>query len=129
MESQFKDEPFNDEKCWALLESTLTHPTLRFIAYDSEFRGFILMQMTEHYFSDVKKASDFALFIVPEARGGSLVVRLIDAATEWSRENGAKDITIYHNTGINTDKAPQLFNKLGFDMDGYIFKKDIQCAA
>lgn len=124
-ESQFKDEPFNVDKCWALLSSTLDNPTRRFIAYDDKFRGFVLMGINEHYFSDVKKAADFCLYIVPEHRGGSLVVRLIDAASEWATANGAKDITIQHNTGIKTESAPRLFNKLGFDLDGYIFTKGI----
>lgn len=125
-ESQFRDEPFNQGKCIALLESTITNPERRFIAFDSEYRGFILMGINEHFFSDVKIAADFSLFIVPEARGGSLVVRLIDAATEWATANGAKDITIRHNTGIKTESALRLFKKLGFDLDGYIFTKEIE---
>lgn len=124
-ESQFRDEPFDQEKVWNLFGSTISNPTRRFIAYDSEFRGFILMGINEQYFTNVKHAADFCLFIVPEHRGGSLVIRLIDEATKWAQENGAKDITIRHNTGIKTDSAPRLFNKLGFDLDGYIFKKEI----
>lgn len=124
-ESQFNAEDFDDVKCWALLESTLTHPTKRFIAFDAEYRGFILMGINDHYFSNVKHAEDFCLFIVPEFRGGSLVVRLLNAAEKWAKENGARDITIHHNTGINTAKAPTLFNKLGYDMGGYIFTKDL----
>lgn len=124
-ESQFRDEPFDQQKVWDLFGTTISNPTRRFIAYDDAFRGFILMGINEQYFTDVKHAADFCLFIVPEHRGGSLVVRLIDAATEWATANGAKDITIRHNTGIKTEGAPRLFNKLGFDLDGYIFKKEI----
>jgi GNAT superfamily N-acetyltransferase len=125
-ESQFAHEPFNAEKCWGLLDSTVTHPTRRFIAYDSEFKGFIIMGINEHFFSSAKKAEDFCLYIDPEFRGGRLVLRLLEAAEKWCKENGAIDMTINHNTGINTERAPQLFNKLGFDMKGYIFTKELE---
>ena len=125
-ESQFADEPFNADKCWALLDSTVIHPDRRFIAYDSEFKGFIIMGINEHFFSPVKKAEDFCLYIAPEHRGGRLVLKLLDAAKKWCKDNGAIDMTIYHNTGINMERAPELFNKLGFDMKGYIFTKELE---
>jgi GNAT superfamily N-acetyltransferase len=124
-ESRFKDEPFDDEKCWAVLDSTVRHPDKRFIAYDSEFRGFIIMSMNEEFFNHVKWAADLSLYVAPEFRGSSLVIRLLDSAEKWAKENGARDITIFHNTGIDTDKAPKLFNKLGFHMKGYIFAKEL----
>ena len=128
-ESKFKSEPYDELKCWGLLESTVVRPDKRFIAYNEDFTGFIIVGIQESYFSEVKHAVDYGLFIVPEARGGSLVVRLVNEATKWAFLQGAKDLTIFHNTGIQTDKAPKLFNKLGFDMNGYIFTKDLQTCA
>lgn len=127
-ESQFKDEPFCPEKCWALMESTLSHPLQRFMAFDSEYHGFIVMGISEHWFSTAKKASDFCLYVDPEYRGNKLVIRLLDAAYKWATEVGADDMTIFHNTGINMETAPRLFNKLGFETKGYIFTKEIACA-
>lgn len=124
-ESHFSDEPYDNERCWAVLDSTVRFPTKRFIAYDDQFRGFIIMGINEHYFSGAKRSEDFALYIAPEHRGGSLVLRLVHAAEDWSRANGAASMTIYHNTGIQTDKAPQLFEKLGYNLDGYIFTKEL----
>lgn len=124
-ETCFANEGYDRDRVWSLLEATVTVPDKRFIAYDSELRGFIIMGISEHYFSGVKKAADFCLYIKPEHRGGSLVVRLLQAAQNWAYANGAKDITIYHSTGINTEKAPRLFNKLGFNMEGYIFTKGL----
>lgn len=125
-ESRFNKQPFDKQRCWAILESTIKMSDRSFIAFDSEYRGFILMAITEEFFSGQKWSADRSLYITPEHRGGSLVVRLIDAAYNWSKENGAAEMTIFHNTGIDTDKAPKLFNKLGFDMKGYIFVKEIQ---
>lgn len=125
-ESQFKDEPFNAEKCWTLLDSTLRYPDQRFIAYDDQFRGFIIMGINEHFFSPVKKAEDFCLYIDPEHRGGSLAPRLIQAAEEWATSKGAIDMTIYHNTGINMEKAQGFFNRSGYETKGYIFTKELK---
>jgi GNAT superfamily N-acetyltransferase len=124
-ESRFKEQPFNYDRCWNVLERTVLQPERDFIAFDSEYRGFILMTMTEEFFSGTKWAGDRSLYIAPEHRGGSLVVRLIDAAQDWAKQNGAEEMTIFHNTGINTEQAPKLFGKLGFDMKGYIFVKEI----
>lgn len=125
-ESHFNHEPFNPERCWQILDGTLSHPEKLFIAYDDQFRGFVLMTMNEHYFSGIKRASDLALYIDPKHRGGFLVVRLLKEVNKWAKGNGAQDVTIFHNTGIDTEKAPQLFKKLGFDMKGYIFTKEIK---
>ena len=124
-ESRFSDELFDDQRCWSILDGTINNPEKLFIAYDSEYRGFILMVMNQEFFSGKKWAADLSLYVKPECRGGSLVVRLLDAAYKWAKEHGARDVTIFHNTGIDTDKAPQLFGKLGFNMKGYIFVKEI----
>jgi GNAT superfamily N-acetyltransferase len=125
-ESRFAHQPYDELRCWQALDNTLASPDRHFIAFDSEYRGFILMTMTQEFFSGTKWSGDRCLYIAPEYRGGSLVVRLLNAAYNWSKENGAEEMVILHNTGINTDKAPKLFNKLGFDMKGYIFVKEIQ---
>jgi GNAT superfamily N-acetyltransferase len=125
-ESHFNDEPYEVDRVWQILEHTVKSPKKMFAAIDEQHRGFILMTCNDHYFSGIKRTSDLALYIKPEHRGGMLVVRLLEAAKQWSKEIGAKDMTIFHNTGIATDKAPQLFKKLGFDMKGYIFTQEIQ---
>lgn len=124
-ESHFAHLPFSPEKCWSLLESTLTNRDKRFIAFDSEYKGFIIMQITEHFFTNAKMASDFCLYIAPEHRGGTLFLRLIREAAKWAVANGAQEFTIYHNTGIKTEAAPRLFEKIGMNMAGYIFTQGL----
>lgn len=128
-ESRFNMEPYDEQRVWNLLENTLKRPTKFFIAFnviEEKITGFIIMGISEHYFSGQLLASDYCVYIAPQHRGGRQIVRLLDSAEEWCKMNGAKSMTIYHNTGINTDKSPTLFNKLGFDMKGYIFSKEIE---
>ena len=124
-ESRFRTSPFNDDKVLHLFGLTLKYPDRVFIAYDSEFKGFILMSIQEDYFSDTKYAADFCLYIKPEYRGGLLVKRLVGEAEKWALNNGAYEVRLGHTTGIKTDTAPRLFDKLGYEPTGYLFKKEL----
>lgn len=124
-ESRFKNEPYDMQKCWRVLDATLLYPHRYFVAYDSEFKGFILINIGTEFFNDVKRATDLALYVKPEFRGTSLFVKLILAAEKWAKENDAVELTIKHNTGIELDKATGSFTKLGFDTAGRIFSKEL----
>lgn len=128
-ESHFSDQPYDVERCKSILEATLKSPDKAFIAFDEDFRGFIIMGMNHHYFSGFKYTADLALYIVPEYRNGLLAPRLIKAAEEWSKEHGAIEMTIFHHTGINTESAQPFFNRLGYKTKGYIFTKEFEPCA
>lgn len=124
-EGRFRDHTYDPEGVWRILDATVRVPSKFFVAYDSEFRGLALMGISQHYFSTYKWATDFAFFVAPEHRGGTLAVRLLREAEKWAKENGASEITILHNTGINTDKAGRFFNGVGYETKGHIFTKDL----
>lgn len=124
-ESQFKDEPFDPQRIWTLLDGSLKFPDRLFIAYDDQMRGFIGVAKQEHFFSGVPKVYDLGFYVSPECRGTSLGVRLLTKAEEWATKIGAKDLTIFHNTGIDLESAPRLFTRLGYNLDGYIFTKEL----
>ena len=125
-ESRYRESPFIDEKVLHLFGLTLKYPSKFFIAYDSDFKGFILMSIQEDYFSDTRYAADFCIYIKPENRGGLLFKHLVNAAEKWAKECGAYEVRLGHTTGIKTDTAPRLFGKLGYDPTGYLFKKEIE---
>lgn len=124
-ESRYSGEKFDLVKVTRLFQATVDSPSKVFVAWDDEYRGFILMGIYENYFSDSKIASDFCLYIKPEHRGGLLVKRLVDKAVEWAKNNGANEIRLAHTTGIKSDTAVRLYNKLDFDLVGHIFKKEL----
>lgn len=124
-ETRFHNEEFNKERVWALFQKIDAYPSHFFIAYDDEFRGVIMMARSENYWSGEVTAQDMCFFVTPEARGTTIAVRLEKAAREWAKEIGATEMVIYHNTGIDTDNAPDLFNRLGYARQGYIFSREI----
>jgi hypothetical protein len=125
-ESKFKDTPFSEQNCWKVLEATQTNQFKFFLAYDDEFRGFIIMQATTHYFNNNVWTADLAFYVKPEFRGTTTVgLELLQEAEKWSKAIGAQEMTIFHNTGINTDKSEKFFNRNGFSTAGYIFTKEL----
>lgn len=125
MESRFKHEEYNPERVWSLLQKIQTYPSHYFIAYDDQFRGLIAMVRMENYWSGETTAQDLAFYVSPEARGTPIAVRLERAAREWAQQIGATEMIIYHNTGIESDNAPALFSRLGYNKQGYIFSREI----
>lgn len=124
-ESRFRNHKYDPVGVEQILACTIRSPDKFFIAYDDQFRGLILMGIREHYFSDYKIAGDFAFFVKPEYRGSTLAVRLLREAERWAKENGANEMTILHNTGINTDQASRFFNGIGYETQGHIFSKEL----
>lgn len=125
-EGRFQDHTYNPDGVWRILNATVRFPDRFFCAYDEKFRGLALMGISEHYFSTYKWATDFAFFVVPEHRGSTLAIRLLKEAEKWAKENGASEITILHNTGINTDTAGKFFNGFGYETKGHIFTKELK---
>lgn len=126
-ESKYRATPYNEDRCWAVLNATQNNDKF-FIAYDDKFRGFLILQATAHYFSGELWTADLAFYVAPEFRGTSLGVKLLKAGEEWSKKIGATEMTIFHNTGIRIDKSESFFNRIGYTTAGYIFTKDLICA-
>lgn len=124
-ESRFREHTYNPVGVEQILAATVKAPDKFFIAYDDQFRGLILMGIREHYFSTYKQAGDFAFFVKAEHRGSTLAVRLLQEAEKWAKEQGAHDMTILHNTGINMDQASRFFNRIGYGTQGQIFSKEL----
>ncbi len=123
-ESKYKNTPYNEDRCWKLVWNTQQNPDF-FLAYDEDFRGFIVVQKTTHYFSGEIWVADLAFYVKPEFRGSNVASELVQAAEKWAKGVGAKEFTIFHNTGINIEKAQRFFHHQGFQTAGYIFTKEL----
>lgn len=71
------------------------------------------------WFGNDSIATDLALFIAPEHRGGMLVVKLVKAFAQWARLAGAKQIRPGVTTG--SEQAVALYERLGFQRCGATF--------
>jgi GNAT superfamily N-acetyltransferase len=80
--------------------------------------GFMAGLVAEHWITDAVTASDFALYVEPEARGGPTAVRLVRAFEDRARQWGATDLTPGVSAGINNPLAVKLYERLGYTQRG-----------
>ena len=50
-------------------------------------------------------------------------IRLIKAATEWAKEQGAKEFCPASSVAIASDKVEKLYKFMKFEQVGHLFKK------
>lgn len=117
----FMDFTIDQNKLVMIGEYTITHPETYYGAVSTNDRGvivgFILGFCTEHYFTTEKIASDMAVYVLPEFRGGSHVARLIKGFANWAKSQGAKSVSLGISTGNDVERIAQLYEALGFKRD------------
>jgi len=123
-ESQYSKQPFNAERIWSILDATLQRPDTFFIAFDDQYRGLILLQMSSEFFSGEKWAGDLAFYVASGARKSGLGDELLAEGIKWAKANGALEFTIIHNAGIGGD-ATDYYEKRGFNLTGKVYSKSL----
>lgn len=123
-ESAFSRRNFNPEKFAKVLES----PDVYFAFYRNdkhEIIGGFMGAVTYSFFGDDVIASDFALYIEPEHRGGMGAVRLVRDFESWAIGLGAKEIYIGQSTGVEPERTVQFYERLGYQKVGYTTRKEV----
>lgn len=75
-----------------------------------------------HWASDDLVATDLALFVARDARGGMVPARLIKAYTAWASKRGAVLIQAGVTTGINTETTAALYERMGLKRCGALLE-------
>ena len=88
---------------------------------DGGIVGALIGYLAEHYFGNNLAAYGLALFIDPEHRNGMVGPRLIKQYVEQAQVNGAAEIVFANTTGYEKERVGRLFERLGFNHDGYVF--------
>jgi GNAT superfamily N-acetyltransferase len=86
--------------------------------------GMVLGMVTEHFFGHDLMATDLAVYVHPDHRGGTLVVRLIKKFEAWAFSMGAKVISMGVSTEVEADRTGQLYKRLGYRMTGCLAVKE-----
>lgn len=120
-ESQFRNTPYNVEGVLRIIQAPQMYPDKLFIAFDDEYRGVIILQMSTEFFSGRKWAGDQVFYVDPAYRKTGLSKDLLDVGKKWAHDNGAQDLVIVHNAGIDLDKADEYYLKQGFEVSGKLY--------
>lgn len=122
-ESRYRVLPYAPNKVFGLLANMIEKDTGLLIVAErnGEIIGGFMGLVVEHWFSNSLIATDFALFIHPDHRGGMTAARLLKRFVAWSRERGAELITAGITTGVNADASTRLYQSIGFEPVGIAF--------
>lgn len=119
-ESRFRIYPYDRDRLLAAGRNALAkrNPGVIIAERDGELVGMAVVMLGEYFFSPTKTATVQLFYVVPEARGGRAVIKLLHALRHWSHQTGAQDLHINVTSGIDLRNTDRIFRKLGFKHTG-----------
>lgn len=94
---------------------------------DERIIGVMGGSLVQPAFSRDLMACDFLLYVLPQYRGGTAAIQLVNAYVQWARQGGAKIITVGVTAGIDNDSAILFYKAMGFHATGVQMMMD--CSA
>lgn len=86
---------------------------------DGDINGLLWFEVGDHLtWSSDLIATDIAVYVLPDSRGGYTGAALVKAYVKAAKEKGAVTAYISCNTGIHEDKTSAFYQKLGFTSHG-----------
>ena len=85
---------------------------------DGRLIGLMAGSLVQPVFSRDRMACDFLLYVLPQHRGGTAAIRLVNAYVQWAKQGGAKLITVGVTAGIDNDAAIAFYKAMGFRASG-----------
>ena len=91
---------------------------------EGEVEGFFLGVAMEQRWGHTMQSSDPLLYISPALRNNGAAPLLVNAYTEWALSMGVQSdqIRLGITTDVNVEKTAALYNSLGYDDGGKLFK-------
>lgn len=124
-ESRYSRFTWSDEKVRSLIHTLIASDDgLALIAEkDGAPVGGFIGAAFDHWCTDARQSSDFALFVLPEHRGGMLGLRLLRQYAKWAKGRGVPDdlIGCGITTGVDVAASTRLFHIAGFAPAGNLF--------
>ena len=125
-ESALSRFTFDFAKAADSLANIITGGGVVFVAErDGEIIGGFAGGVTELWYSKDKVGFDYSLFIQPGSRSGITAIKLVQAFEVWATELGAVELHLGISTGVNIDGTTRLYEHLGFQQVGPLFKKKV----
>jgi len=90
-----------------------------------EINGFFVADIVEYFFSEDRLAVDTLFFITKNMRKKSGAKRLLDSYIEWAKSFEIKEIALSTTNGVETKSLERVYEKLGFEKAGVMYKKEV----
>lgn len=126
---EYKDEPFDRETSQAILTTMITSWVGDYLGLvaedDGQLVGMLGAVVNKNFFNSTKYTMDFAVYVVPERRGGTVSIRMIREYEEWVRKKGIKKCTLGVSTGLWVERTVSLYSRLGYKLVSYNMEKKL----
>ncbi len=123
---RFSRLTFSRARLHDTLRGLLTHPGgFLWVGEEGEtLVGGMAAVAAPHWASDDLLATDLALFVRPDHRGGLLPLRLVNRYRWWAaHEMKASIVQVGVTTGVQTETTAQLYERLGLKRCGVILEE------
>lgn len=124
-ESRYSFMPYDGEKVAITLKTLIGTGFVRVHERDGEIDGGMVGYMSESWFSRAKVAAELALFMTPGKRGGMAAWDLLSEFSAWAENQGAQEITLAITTGVKVEETGRMYQRLGFEQVGGVFKRRV----
>lgn len=123
-ESRYARFPWNARKVCGLMDWLIANDDglLLVAERDGEIVGGFLGMAADHWAVDMRVATDFALYVVPDRRGGMAAVRLLRAYKAWVAERAVDEANLGITTGVKVEATSRLYQAEGFMPAGHLFE-------
>lgn len=122
-ESRFSVLEYAALKVDAFIRSLIDGNQFVLVSEDSGIvNGYFIGMVSEHWASRDLISYDLAMFIHPDHRGGISAAKMVKRYLAWAKSKGAKMINIGVSTGVNPEQTGRLYEKIGFNLIGYIYE-------
>ena len=121
---RFRNMDYSEEKCVQLGQALVNQGGMFIAECSGEAVGMVLGAVTSHFFGHDLMATDFVVYIAPEHRGGSLIVRMLKKYEAWAFSIGAKVISFGVSTEVAAERTGELYKRLGYRITGSIAVKE-----
>lgn len=92
--------------------------------------AFIVGAKSSYYFAPFQHAHDLALFVDPARRRTWESIRVIrafkDGFRAWAKMQGCVELTMGTTTGVHAEATAKLYERLGMERVGSIFKERLR---
>jgi hypothetical protein len=127
-EGTYKNISYSKTKLEKMANSLIDNDKgMGFVAIDNnKIIGMMIVYLRNYFFSDDVFCHDLLLYVDPDKRKSIKVpVKLINMATDWAKEKGAKEFRPASSVGIEKEKVAKLYNFMKFENIGYVFRKEL----
>ncbi len=124
-ESVYCDFDFDRGKVAAIGAQVLNNPDYfgRVCESETSVIGLMICYVTPYYFGNDLLAQDMILYIDKSRRGSVGAMRMIVEYVEWAKEKGCKEAVLAQTAGIAPDVVAKLYNRVGFELIGQLYKR------